>query len=266
MVKGLYAAYTGMVEEQRRLDVLSNNLANSDTVGFKKEGTVNQAFRKQLALRIKDSGNYMTAKGVGDIRLGDKVAEVYTNYDQGSFKITDVPSDIAISGKGFFAISHTNKAGERSIKYTRDGNFTVDVNGYLRTGTGDYVLNRYGATNSSNTEGNFVKVNPLKPYSIGQDGSIIQNNTVVGNVGLVDFNNYDYITKFGDNLYEVKEGVGIIPATATLEQGVLETSNVNVIDEMVNMITIQRAYEAGQKMIQTEDMTLEQAATNVGKV
>lgn len=85
-------------------------------------------------------------------------------------------------------------------------------------------------------------------------------------MGLVDFNNYDYITKFGDNLYEVKEGVGIIPATATLEQGVLETSNVNVIDEMVNMITIQRAYEAGQKMIQTEDMTLEQAATNVGKV
>lgn len=266
MVKGLYTAYTGMVQEQRRLDVLSNNLANSDTVGYKKEGTVNQAFRNMLALRIKDSKNPNLAAGVGNIRLGDKVGETYTNYAQGNFKVTDLPSDVAIAGKGFFAISHTNKNGERSIKYTRDGNFKVDVNGYLRTGVGDYVLNQQGAIGRTNTEGSFVKVDPLKSYAIGPNGNIIQDNKVIGRIGVVDIQNYDYLTKFGDNLYELKDGGQLIESNATLEQGVLETSNVNVIDEMVDMITIQRAYEAGQKMIQTEDMTLEQAVTNVGKV
>lgn len=267
MVKGLYTAYTGMIEEQRRLDVLSNNLANASTVGYKSEGTVNQAFANRLAIRIKDSGvNYMPV-GIGGISMGDDVGETYTNYDQGSFKVTDVPSNLAIAGDGFFAVSFTNKnTGETSIKYTRDGEFSVDRNGYLRTTDGDYVLNEYGALNSNNDAGNFIRIDPTQSYTVNYAGQIFQNDQLVGQIGLVDFPDRNYLSKYGDNYYDLVDGGTVQAATGTIEQGTLETSNVNVVDEMVNMITIQRAYEAGQKMIQTEDSTLDLAANQVGRV
>lgn len=266
MVKGLYTAYTGMIEEQRRLDVLSNNLANSDTTGYKKEGTVNQAFRDELAIRIKDSGNLYIPRGIGYMSMGDDVGETYTDYSQGSFRVTDVESNLALAGDGFFAISFTDRAGNNSIKYTRDGEFTVDRNGYLRTSDGDYVLNAYGALNSANNAGNYVRVDPMLPYTIDQSGRIYQNNQLVGQVGVVDIDNYNYLSKYGDNMYDLVQGGNVTPSAATVEQGTLEASNVNIVDEMVNMITIQRAYEAGQKVIQTEDSTLDNAVNTVGRV
>lgn len=266
MVKGLYTAYTGMVEEQRRLDVLTNNLANADTTGYKREGTVNQAFSDRLAIRIKDTGSYMLNVGIGGMRLGDKVGETYSDFSQGNFQVTDVKSDVGISGRGFFAVAHANNAGERVIRYTRDGAFTVDVNGYLRTSDGDYVLNNFGALNSNINAGNYVRIDPASEYTIGYDGRITQNNQVVSQIGLVDFQDYNYLSKGEDNLYSAVDGATVQRSDATLEQGVLEASNVNVVDEMVNMITIQRAYEAGQKVIQTEDSTLDKAANTVGRI
>ncbi len=267
MVKGLYTAYTGMVEEQRRLDVMSNNLANATTAGYKKEGTTNAAFRRQLALRIRDSGNFMFARGIGDIQQGDKVGETYTDYSQGSFKVTDEKSDLAIGGDGFFAIAYTDKQGNTSVKYTRDGEFTVDNQGYFRTGNGDYLLDMNGATSGTISEANFVRVDPLQSYTVDPEGRIWQNNTAVDQVGVVDVNDTDYLAHYGENLYDLVNGGSVTRgANYRIEQGALETSNVNVVDEMVSMITIQRAYEAGAKMIQAEDETLESAVSQVGSV
>lgn len=142
MVKGLYTAYTGMINQQNRMDVLTNNLANSATNGFKKEGATSQAFDEMLAIKIKDSSAYNLPRGIGDVSLGVKIGECYTDYGQGSFRVTDNVYDMAIDGDGFFAISYTNKAGETSVKYTRDGAFSVTREGYLVTKDGDYVLNR----------------------------------------------------------------------------------------------------------------------------
>ena len=266
MVKGLYTAYTGMVEEQRRLDVLSNNLANADTVGYKKEGTVNRAFHDKLAIKIKDTGNYMNAQNIGKMSLGDKIGETYTNFDQGNFQVTDKPSNLAIAGKGFFAISHADADGNQTIKYTRDGNFVVDRNGYMRTADGDYVLNQYGASNSNANAGNYVRIDPMREYTVGYNGTIYQNDQAVSQVGMVDFDDYNYISKYGDNLYGVENGAKMVATNASIEQGTLEASNVNTVEEMVEMITIQRAYEAGQKFIQTADTTLDAAANTVGRV
>lgn len=265
MVKGLYTAYTGMVNEQRRLDVLSNNLANSNTTGFKKEQLVPQSFKDELAIKIKDT-SYAggVPRGIGDIVFGVKVGEVFTDWSQGSFQITDKASDIAISGQGFFAIEYTNKGGQTSIMYSRDGAFTVDRDGYFRTSDGDYLLNSDGAMNSR--QGQYVRINPNLNYSIDQLGNVYQNNQIVAQIGVVDVANYDSIEKYGENLYTLMDGGQIIASTATVEQGCLEASNINVVDEMVDMITIARAYEAGQKMIQTVDSTLEKAANQVGRV
>ena len=94
----------------------------------------------------------------------------------------------------------------------------------------------------------------------------MQNNQVVAKLGVVDVDNYDYISKYGENLYDVVNGGQLVASNARVEQGALEASNINVVSEMVDMITITRAYEAGQKIIQTMDSTLDKAVNNVGKV
>jgi flagellar basal-body rod protein FlgG len=266
MVKGLYTAYTGMVNEQKRLDVISNNMANASTTGYKREGMVNQSFDQQLAIRIKDTSSHSLPRKTGDVTLGVKVGETYTNWDQGSYQVTDNDTDLALGGDGFFAISYTNKQGETSIKYTRDGAFTVDNDGYLRTSDGDYVLNRNGALNSDNTAANYVRVDPDQSFTVDTQGYIFQNNQLVGQIGVVDFADYNYISKYGENLYDIVDGGQVIASDASVEQGCLEASNVNVVDEMVELITISRAYEAGQKVIQTEDSTLDKAVNTVGRV
>ena len=120
MIKGLYTAYTGMVNEQKRLDVLTNNLANADTNGYKKEGTTSQTFADELAIKIKDTSSYGLNKKLGVISMGVHLGETYTNYDQGSIKVTDNETDVALAGNGFFAIAFTNKAGETSVKFYRE--------------------------------------------------------------------------------------------------------------------------------------------------
>ena len=264
MVKGLYTAFTGMVNEQKRLDVLSNNLANADTNGYKKEGTTSQTFADELAIRIKDTSYYGMPKKLGVMSMGVHIGETYTDYSQGNYKITDNQTDFAINGNGFFAISYTDKAGNTSVKYTRDGAFIVNTQGYLVTKDGDFVLNRNGAMNTD--PNSRIQVNPNLPIVVTADGNIYQNDVLVGDIGLVDFADYDYIAKFGENLYDIVDGATIVASEATMDQGCLEASNVNVVSEMVNMITISRAYQAGQKVINAVDETLDKAVNQVGRV
>ena len=258
MVKGLYTAHTGMVNEMKRLDVLANNLANADTTGYKKEGTTSRTFADEMSFRLKDSSNAYMPKKLGGITYGVHLGQVYTDYSTGSFKVTDNTTDFAIDGNGFFAIAFTDKQGNTSVKYTRDGSFTVNTEGYLVTKDGDYVLNATGAMNGDPSRNATVTVNKM--------GYVIQNDQVVGTLGVVDVDNYDYLEKYGENMYNLLDGGNRIATDAKVEQGVLETSNVNVVNEMVNMITIQRAYEANQKVITSIDSTLDRAVNNVGRV
>lgn len=266
MVKGLYTAYTGMVEEMRRMDVMTNNLANASTTGYKKEGTVNQSFDDQLAIKIKDTSEILPAKRLGTVNLGVKVGETYRDFSQGSFDVTDNPYDLALDGEGFFAVEFRSKAGETSIKYTRDGAFTVNRDGYLMTQDGDYVLNANGARNSVGGEANYVRIDPNHPVTIDSAGVVFQNDVPIAQVGVVDFEDYNYLEKYGENLFDVVPGGQLVESDARIEQGCLEMSNVNIVTEMVDMITITRAYEANQKIITTIDTTLDKAVNTVGKV
>ena len=258
MVKGLYTAYTGMVNEQHRMDVLTNNLANSATVGFKKEGATSQAFGDVLAYKIKDASEASnTAKRIGVNTPGVKIGENYTNYDQGSFRSTGNTFDLALSGEGFFAVEFKNKAGETSTKYTRDGSFTLNKEGYLVTKDGDYVLGNKGR----------IKLDPMQDASISAAGVIAQGNgTVIDTLKIVDFENYDYLEHYGENYYQAVEGAKQVNAEASVNSGYLEMSNVQVVTEMIDMISVTRAYETNQKIMQTYDDTLEIATTQLGKL
>ncbi len=267
MVKGLYTAWSGMVNEMNRLDVITNNLANADTNGYKKEGATAESFKERLALKIKDSSELtMGAKALGGIHMGVKIGETYTDYTQGSFKVTDNKCDFAIDGDGFFGISFTDKAGNTSVKYTRDGAFVISTDGYLRTKDGDFVLNQNGAQTGNPNENNYIRLDPNLDFTVDKQGFVYQNEQVVGQIGLVDFENYDFLSKYGENMYDLVEGGQVIASNANIEQGCIEASNVQVVDEMVTMITIARAYESNQKLIQTFDTMLDKAVNQVGKV
>lgn len=257
MLKGLYTAWTGMVNEQYRMDTLSNNLANADTVGFKKEGTTQQSFDSILVNRIKDEMDGVDCKEIGSMSLGVKIGENYTDYSNGSFRLTDSAYDFAIAGDGFFAIEVLDANGDASVKYTRDGSFMVDKTGYLRNDDGDYVLG---------SNGNRIQLNPNTEAVVERDGRIYQNGQQVGQLGITDFEDYNYLEKFGNNYYEAVEGAETKASEADVYQGYLEMSNVQIVSEMVNMISISRAYESNQKLITTMDNTLQTAVTQVGKV
>lgn len=258
MVKGLYIAYTGMINEQHRMDTLTNNLANASTVGFKKEGATSQAFDDVLALKIKDQSVGLTnVQRLGRNQPGVKIGENYTDYTQGSFRITENTYDLALAGEGFFAIEFTNKAGETSTMYTRAGQFTLNREGYLVTEDGDYVLD---------TQNRRIRLNTLLESKISDDGTITQNDTVVARIQVTDFEDYNYLEKYGETYYRPVEGARPITSDAEIKSGYLEMSNVKVVSEMVNLIAITRAYESNQKIIQTYDNTLEVAVTQLGRV
>ena len=212
MVKGLYTAYTGLINQQNRLDVVSNNLANSTTTGFKKEGCTSQSFDDVMAINTWD---------------------------------------LALTGDGFFSVSFTNKAGEESIMYTRDGSFTTTQDGYLVTKDGDYVLGQNG----------YIQVDPDATISVDEMGNIFADNQQVDQLQIVDFEDYNYLEAYGENLYRAVDGATEKDATSGVMQGYLEMSNVNVVQEMVQMITISRAFETNQKVMNSIDETLGKAVT-----
>lgn len=152
------------------------------------------------------------------------------------------------------------------MKYTRDGAFTISTDGFLRTKDGDFILNQNGAQNGDPGANNYIQLDPNVDFTIDKAGFIYQNDQLVGQLGLVDFENYDFLSKYGENMYDLVDGGQVIASNANIEQGYIEASNVKVVDEMVTMITVARAYESNQKMIQTFDTMIEKAVNQVGRV
>lgn len=284
MLKGLYTAYTGMINEQHRMDVLTNNLANATTNGFKKEGTTSEAFDRVLAYKIKDlsepanlprpmatnrpideaeannplNETYMDRRiSKTGLNLGVKIGENYVDYSEGPIKETGNVLDLALSDRGFFAVEYTNKAGETSVKYTRDGNFTMNAQGYLTTQDGDFLLDE---------DGRRIQVDPALTVSINSHGDVFQEGDVVATIGVTDFEDYNYLERYGENFFTAIEGATTTEADTEVYSGYLELANISVVTEMVNMITIQRQYEANQKVITTYDSTLDDAVNQTGRI
>lgn len=278
MLKGLYTAYTGMINEQHRMDVLTNNLANANTNGYKKEGATAQSFKDQLALKIKDwSDAPRLARGLGIINPGVKIGEGYVDWSEGPMRETSNTFDLAIGGRGFFAVQYTNKAknierdvaNQTDIMYTRDGNFTLgyrDNKNYLMTQDGDFVLSKSGSP---------IEINPNLPVEINTLGQIIQDGETVETIGVFDFESVQYpdgryaynnLEHYGENFFIPVDGAEAEAIQGEVYAGFLEQSNVSVVDEMVTMIAVQRNYDTNQRMITTIDETLDIAVNQLGKV
>ncbi len=260
MVRALFTAWTGMRNEQRRMDVVTNNMANADTTGFKKIDVTAQSFDRQLAVKINDATEGLDViRGIGGMTLGVKIGETYFDMSPGNFRETGSQYNFALSDRGFFTISTTDKGGTEHIRYTRDGDFTITREGFLVTKDGDFVLGD-GGNRIQIPGGNTVEIN------VNELGEIYVGENYVSTLQVVDFDNYDALSSYGENMYEPVEGANIIASNATVTQGYLEMSNVNMVTEMVDLIAITRAYETNQKMIQTVDRTLDKAVNEIGRL
>jgi flagellar basal-body rod protein FlgF len=278
MLRGIYTGASGMVAQQARLDTVANNLANVDKVAYKKDQTIFKSFPDMLIRRINDNGLGITPAGsydsmpiVGKLGTGVEVNEVFTQFTQGSLQRTENNFDMALKGKGFFAVQ--TEKGER---YTRDGSFTINQDGILMTHNGDPVVGENGIITVQdnnfivNKRGEIIVNNAISrdPNDVVGENNQWQNPLVIDRIKIVDFENIREIKKVGNSMYKETEFSGPpLPPIENFEviQGFLEKSNVNVVTEMVTMIEVQRSYEANQKSILTHDQMLSKLINDVGR-
>ena len=227
MERGLYIAASGMLAEQVRQDQIANDLANASTPGYKADRTSQAGFGELLL------ANSATGATVGPQGTAVQVSAVETDFSPKPAKDTGEPLDFAIVGEGFFAVQTA-----RGTRYTRNGQFQADAQGRLVTAQGDPVLGRGG-----------------RALAVGADGRVDPRRLEV--VNLRD------PRKDGDNLVT---GTAAGTAAGQVRAGALESSGADAARSMVDMIASMRAFEAGQKVIQTIDETLGKAATQVGAV
>ncbi len=348
MNRGLYISATSLAANQKKLDVLSNNLANVNTTGFKKDISLTETFPEKLLSKInggetkarlegenqinyetdgrvhtastnngyfvvstpmgdsyvkeirfviddegylrtyykddKDelktdyenyitdgSGNPIQGQGgnlegllqgivyyppsnvIGTMNAGVNFQKIVTDFTMGDMIETGGTFDLALNGPGFFKLI----GEDGDTYYTRDGSFVVNEEGILTTLKGEAVQ---GMNGPITINGNDV--------SIGTNGAVKVDGNVVGTIDIVDLENREFLRKIGDNLYQMAENAEPqeIPFEGEVLQGYLEGSNVNAIKEMVEMITLLREFETGQKAIRAQDEILEKASNEIGRV
>ncbi|GHE21079.1 flagellar basal-body rod protein FlgG [Halomonas urumqiensis] len=258
MIKSLWTAKTGLESQQVKLDVISNNLANVSTNGFKRSRAV---FEDLLYQNLRQPGaqNDVQNRLPSGMQVGTGVRPVATErlHNQGGLENTENSRDLAINGQGFFQVLMPDGA----TAYTRDGSFQLDENGQMVTANG-YPL-----------EPAIILPPNALSVSIGEDGivSVTQPGTTqtqqVGQITVSTFVNPTGLESIGGNLYMEttssgprNEAMPGMNGAGRLFQGFVETSNVNVVEEMVSMIQTQRAYEINSKAVQTSDEMLARLA------
>jgi flagellar basal-body rod protein FlgF len=225
--RGLYIAASGMLTELQRQDQIANDLANASTPGYKSDRTTQKSFGDML-LENEKSG-----QTVGSLGMGVQIDSKVTDFTPQPIRPTDEPLDFAIEGDGFFAVQTAT-----GTMYTRNGQFTVNPNGQLTTAKGELVLGQNG-----------------QPVTVGADGKA--DPKAIGNFALSN------PRKIGDNMIA---GTPTGQGAGNVVSGALEGSGADPAKSMVDMIASFRAFEAGQKVIQTLDETLGKASSSVGSL
>lgn len=285
MIRGIYIGANGMTIQQTRMDVIANNLANVDKTAFKRDTTIFKTFPEMLLHRFDEDGvgkvpmgSFDTAPVVGKLGLGGEVNEIYTRFEQGAVKSSGNPYDLMLQDKpgsekpAFFMVM-TDK-GEM---LTRSGSFIVDRKGHLVTPSGFPLMGEKGPIQVA--RGNFLVKENGDVYIDGEIGNNPENGTSIEhnkftNPVLLDrikirtVENPRHLDKFGESFYVDTPESGEPEKFAELDgpevlQGFLESSNVSVVTEMVDMIEVNRAYEANQKSIQTADQLLSKLINDV---
>ncbi|MDR2421616.1 MAG: flagellar basal-body rod protein FlgF [Oscillospiraceae bacterium] len=245
MTRGVYISGAGMLLQRRAMEVVTNNITNADTTGYKKEYLTAHTFDAELLRRVNDNAETESVARsggmpprVGDLNFGSQIDRLYYDFASGGFEETGRGTDLAVQGEGFFVLD--TPAGER---YTRSGAFLVDRDGYLIDAGGSYVLGRDGRIYTGGNE-----------FSVGQDGTVtLANGAVAGTLRLAEFADRQTLRKQGGNLFEALAPPDDGAGRSVIRAGYLENSNVDISREMAELITVYRVYETNQKMLTMND-------------
>ncbi len=249
-MNGLYLSAMGAKVQDARMDVVANNMANSQTTGYRRDMAV---FRQRLATALEDPRFADRASpGYEAIGGGVFLSRIAATREPGPLERTERPFDVAIDGEGFLQV----RGRDGKLYYTRSGNLRCDEEGYLVTGDGRYRVQGQG--------GGDITL-PPGAVEIGEDGALFVDGVVQAQIGLVMPSDPSMISKRGDSVWGKDGPVGDLASTAKIRQGWLEGSTVEPMREMTEMIEIQRTYEMNMKAMQIQDGILGRAVTDVGR-
>ena len=255
MVRSLYTAGSGMMLQRRHMDVITNNIANAETTGFRRQQLVSHSFDEVMARRVNDPSvianrRFGRAPLVGPMTLGTQVDQMFVNFDEGRLEGTELSTDLAIVGDAFFVMQTAD--GER---YTRSGAFHLDQLGYLVDGDGNFLLG----------EGGPILVGYLN-FTVDTQGTIRVGTEVIDTIRRVSFEDNGTLRQQGHNLFFSLEPPMAEANPTQIMQGFLESSNVEVGREMVDMLMVFRVYETNQRILTMIDETVGLAVNEIGRL
>ena len=239
-----------MLLQRRMMENITHNITNADTTGYKKEYVVSHSFDEVLIRRFNDTHVLGHTWIAGPLNLGTQIDQIYINFDEGALEGTERSTDMALIGDAFFVVMTPD--GER---YTRCGAFYIDDAGYLVDGEGNFLLGQNGP----------IYVGGLN-FRVNELGDVILGDQFTDTIRVASFEDNGQLRKQGSNLYYSLEEPLAAPNQHRILQGVLETSNVDIAREMVDMITVFRTYETNQRMLTMLDETVGKAVNEIGRL
>ncbi|WP_075983154.1 flagellar hook-basal body protein [Bacillus massilinigeriensis] len=278
MFRGFYTVASGMLAQQRKTEMLTNNMSNANTPGYKADQSSMRSFPAMLLNRMdqktvptEDSFSLPTTNRVGYLNTGVYMQEAMPKFIQGDLRDTGLSTDLALvdinipaneengqRGSVFFTV----ESADGNPRYTRNGNFTLDGLGYLTTASGQYVLD---------DQGDRIQLSSDK-FTVDENGLITGENGETARIGIGFSDNPLQLIKEGDGLYRTANRNPLESAYNAegiqfkMQQGFIEGSNVDVSRTMTDMLTSYRAFEANQKVLQAYDRSMEKAANEIGRI
>jgi len=279
-MKNIWVSLSGQVAQQRKVETIANNVANANTVGFKKDQLV---FKEHLTALTRNSddidvprnefspSDFYHTQGAENAFVA--IDGSFTIHDQGQLVPTQNQLDLAIKGNGFFEVLTPN-----GVRFTRKGNFSLNKDGELVTDQGFRVLSNLNVSDEvlrnpasvealPNAEERIIKLPLNTPITISENGIIENKNGTIGQISIIEFSDLHALKKEGNSLFISPDENNIrrTEVTSTLNQGFLEGSNVNAVEEMAELIKAHRHFESIQKAINAYDSISGKAANEIGK-
>lgn len=255
MYTGLYASASALLNGQRSVDTISANLANVSVPGYKEQRVAFRPFPDVLLSVMSDTAG--SPESIGDTGSGARVDDLFTNFQDGRIDYTGNRDDLAVSGDGFFQI-----LTDGGLRLTRNGSFTRDAQGILRTSSNEPVLGKRGLITISD---------PV--YTVKENGEIFVTRDNGGRleeisidrIELVDVEDKSLLVREGNSRFRLPDGMesALVPADGRVHQGYLESANLTMVDAMVQMIDAFRSYETSQRMLKAIDETLDKVVNDV---
>jgi flagellar basal-body rod protein FlgG len=248
MLRGFYAAGTGILGQSRAIDIAANNMANAETAGYKKDGVAMQSFGDYL---VSLSSTAEGSASIGRISHGAVAGTVYTAYDQGALEQTGQSGDLAILGEGFFTV----RLPDDTTAMTRNGHFLVNADGYLTDTAGNLLLGQNGPIQTEGAD-----------FTVGADGEITVGDSTAGTLLISCPADASALVKIAEGLYADTGNQTSGTFSGQIVQGALEKSNVDVASEMMDLMAASRSFQSCSQILKMMDQTLAKTVGELGKV